>query len=179
MVCEICGNEYQIKGRYKKRTCSKSCSHSLQRKTMGCSPNTKHGYTGEKLHNVWRSIIDRCKSHKDYASRGIEICEEWLDYVTFRKWSIDNGYSEDLTIDRIDNDGNYTPSNCRWTTMKVQCRNRRTSRTMIHNGETKTFAEWAEVSSIPIHTLYARIDKLGWAFDKAITTPVRHMVRNK
>lgn len=92
---------------------------------------TIDGKYGEKLHGVWNMMKQRClnrncKDFKYYGLRGIRVCDEWIkDYLTFRAWALSNGYEEGLTIDRIDPDGNYEPSNCRWITIQAQQKNRR------------------------------------------------------
>lgn len=97
--------------------------------------NSTHGKTGTKLHNAWRAMkarcnIRSCSNFEYYGGRGIRVCEEWnRSYATFQEWAINNGYSEGLSIDRIDPNGNYEPSNCRWEDKEVQARNRRTRRT--------------------------------------------------
>jgi hypothetical protein len=107
-----------------------------------------------------------------YGGRGISIAEEWLDYENFRKWSLANGYDDTLTLDRINNDGDYCPENCRWATMKTQGNNRRTVRKFTYEGETKTLKQWAEDSrcTVSYHTLYQRIVRLNWEFSKAFET---------
>lgn len=98
--------------------------------------HTKHGLSGERLYAVWKSLVSRCTNpnnerYKDYGGRGITVCKQWLhDYESFRKWAFETGYDTAAkrnvcTIDRINNEGNYEPSNCRWVDMKVQCANRR------------------------------------------------------
>jgi len=91
---------------------------------------TIHGGEKTKLYYVWASMKNRCycstfRQFKDYGGRGITVCKEWIKFENFLKWANDNGYNEKLTVDRIDNDGNYTPDNCRWTTRKIQARNTR------------------------------------------------------
>lgn len=121
-------------------------------------------------------MIARCESqgvqeYKDYGGRGILVCDEWHDYNTFKSWALNNGYTNTLTLDRIDVDGNYTPGNCRWTTYKVQANNTRTNRMLTYNGETHTMSEWADLTGMPYQRLNTRI-YLGWSVERALTEPV-------
>lgn len=91
---------------------------------------TTHGDSRTKFYQRWCSMIQRCENpnipcYVHYGGRGITVCDEWHDYATFKKWALENGFNESLTIDRIDVDGNYEPSNCRWVTRKVQESNKR------------------------------------------------------
>jgi hypothetical protein len=133
--------------------------------------------TNTKLYEVWKAMKKRCfnkncKIYADYGGRGITVCEEWVsDFVSFYNWSMQNGYAEGLTIDRIDNDGNYEPSNCRWTTHDVQIKNRRKYKNSVDveiNGETKTLMEWSKLTGISYNTLHKRI-RLGWQGEKIIS----------
>lgn len=107
----------------------KSCGCYQKERASKC--NKKHGMSNTKLFMVWQDMIKRCTkqnhhAYKDYGGRGIKVCNEWLDdFMNFYNWAITNGYQEKLTIDRINNDGNYEPDNCRWVTMEIQCKNRR------------------------------------------------------
>lgn len=123
-VCE-CGNTKKVRSDCLKYGLVKSC---------GCLNNEpkviKHGHYGEKLYHVWGSLRHRCnnpndKNYKYYGGRSITVCDEWADYMNFHNWAMANGYQNGLTIDRINNDGNYESSNCRWVTMTVQNRNKR------------------------------------------------------
>lgn len=139
--------------------------------------NTKHGFSDkERLYDLWCHMKQRCQNPTDkryslYGGRGITICEEWSDYSIFRKWALSNGYANDLTLDRIDNNGNYEPSNCRWTTQKVQSNNRRTNRIITHNGVSHTLSEWSDITGIKWCTIRRRIE-VGWSVEQALTTPV-------
>ena len=124
----------------------------------------KHGQWKSRLYNIWRGIKKRCydkknKSFKYYGAKNITISPIWKDnFKSFYDWAMDNGYQEDLTIDRIDNNGNYEPSNCRWKTSKEQANNRTTCRYLTYNGETHTVTEWAEITNIPRHRIYCRLN---------------------
>lgn len=135
----------------------------------------KHGGKGTKLYEVWCSMKRRCElptfsSYKYYGGRGISVCNEWKEsFIAFRKWAFENGYKEGLSLDRIDNNGNYEPSNCRWATMKEQANNQNHTLKINYKGEIKTLTEWAEILGIKRHTLYQRIYKKGWTIERAFT----------
>lgn len=122
-----------------------------------------HNMTGTKLHRAWGDMKSRCVNpkndfFKNYGGRGISVCEEWQTFEPFRDWSFANGYSEELSIDRINNNGNYEPSNCRWATAREQSLNKRSTRFVTINGEKITLHELAEKSGIPKHRLEYRYD---------------------
>lgn len=147
-------------------------------KSCGCyfkeKPNRlTHGGTGTRLYNIWKSIRERCKtpscsSFKNYGGRGISIYEEWSSFATFKEWALSHGYSEGLTIDRIDVNGNYEPDNCRWATYKAQANNKRNNRYIEYKGQVKTLTEWAEKYNIKAATLWARLNR-GTDIEKALT----------
>lgn len=154
-------------------------------KSCGClknqnliSRNTKHNQRHTKLYEVWKSIKQRClnpnnRYFKNYGGRGITICKEWKDdFINFYNWSIENGYKENLTIDRIDNNGNYDPSNCRWTNRYIQANNTRNNHYIFFNNENLTISQWAKKLNISYHTLFLRL-KNGWSIEKALTTPIK------
>ena len=122
---------------------------------------TTHGMTNTPLHKVWLSLKQRCinpnnKRFKYYGEKGVTVCKEWQDnFLEFYNWSMKNGYKKGMTIDRIDNDGNYCPSNCRYITNKQQQFNRSNNRYITVNDVTLTVTEWSEMMKI-------RRDKLNW-----------------
>lgn len=127
----------------------------------------------EKLYKAWFAMHDRCENKDNkqfdrYGGRGIKVCDEWSDYAEFAKWSLKNGFSDDLSIDRINNDGNYEPSNCRWTTMKMQQNNRSSNKRITINGETKTISEWCDEYDINYNTVLQRM-KYGMDVLTALT----------
>lgn len=134
---------------------------------------TKHGGADTRLYNVWKSMRGRClrksdKSYKNYGERGIGVCDEWQkSYQSFCNWATANGYKQGLSIDRIDNDGNYEPDNCRWTTAKEQSRNRSTNKFIEINGATKTVTEWCDSAGVPHSTYFERV-KNGQSPEKAL-----------
>jgi len=135
-LCQCdCGNTTIVDGRDLRKGATRSCGCLLKEKSTERINkfNTKHGDAHTRLYHIWQGMKDRCfriknKHYKDYGGRGINICIEWLDYIKFKKWALNNGYKKDLTIDRINPNGNYEPFNCRWITMQEQQRNKRNSK---------------------------------------------------
>lgn len=127
--------------------------------------HTKHGHAGERVHDIWVGMKDRCNnpnrsSYKDYGGRGIFVCDEWADdFQKFYDWSLENGYADNLTIDRIDNDKGYYPENCRWATNKEQSNNRRTNRYITYNNVSRTISEWARLFDMSPGALRQRINR--------------------
>lgn len=138
---------------------------------------SKHCLSNSRIYNIWSFMKNRCfnkrsSRYKDWGGRGITIYKEWLDFNCFYDWAIVNGYSDNLTIDRIDVNGNYEPNNCRWVTPKEQARNTRKNKFFSYNGETHCISEWCEILNINYHTFFSRFLR-GWDIDKIINTPVR------
>ena len=136
--------------------------------------NTSHGKKDTKIYNTWKNMKQRCynsknKSYKDYGKREIGICKEWKDnFQLFYEWSIQNGYDEKLTIDRIDNNKDYSPNNCRWVNRKVQNNNTRRNHYIEYNGKQFTLAQLAREYNINYDTLRRRINNYGWNIEKAV-----------
>lgn len=173
-----CGNQKIIRSDSLRsgRTNSCGCLHKEQL----LARTTRHGMTGSRLYITWQNMKDRCfnekcSGYKDYGGRGISVCSEWKDsFENFYEWSLLNGYTDSLTIDRIDVNRNYEPQNCRWTTREAQNRNKRNNHYLTYNGITKTISEWAADIGMDYDTLHARIKYYGWTVEQALITPVRH-----
>lgn len=115
-----------------------------------------------------------CATHdnyENYGQKGVTVCEEWQEFKPFYDWAMANGYREDLTIDRKENDKGYSPENCRWASLKEQANNKRDTHRITYMGETHTLAEWAEKVGVSYDTLYTRIFRYGWSEEKALTSP--------
>lgn len=142
------------------------------------NPYYKDGRSKTKLYKTYWAMLNRCynnklKSYYRYGGRGIKVCDEWKnDFLSFKKWALNNGYSEDLTLDRKNNDGNYEPHNCRWTTIRVQSNNRSTNHKVTINGETKGITEWCKIYKIPLSTVLNRLSR-GWNEQDAICTETK------
>lgn len=177
-VCD-CGNT---------RICQRSSLISGKHKSCGCSIDYtksklyKHGLSHSRIYGIYISMKDRCKNvrskyYKNYGGRGIKVCDEWNnDFLNFYNWAIENGYKEDLTIDRIDVNGKYEPSNCRWITNKEQQNNRTDTVSIEFNGQIKNLTQWAKELGIKRETLETRLHQRKWSVEKAFTTPVRRRI---
>ncbi len=157
-------------------------------KSCGCyrkDKATKHNDSRTRLYRIYYAMINRVtnpnhKEYKYYGGKGITICDEWkMSYDKFKKWALNNGYSDELTIDRIDNQKGYFPKNCRWVTIQKQEDNKTVTKRITYNSETKTLNEWAKTLNIKRMTLYYRIYVHGWDIEKAFTTPVRVKINGK
>lgn len=130
-----------------------------------------------KARSAWKNMKSRCynPNHKDYhryGGRGITVCDEWLDsYVPFYEWSLENGIELNLTIDRLDNDGNYSPNNCAWRTPKEQGNNRSTNVLVEFNGDSKTVQQWADLLGITHQAMFERLRSDAWTLEEALTVP--------
>ena len=126
--CPVCKKDFKV--------LTASVKNGSSTKCRSCATiiiSSKHNGCGTRLYNIWSNMKARCSNTKltkwiNYGGRGISVCPEWHDFSVFKKWADSNGYDESLSIDRIDNNGNYEPDNCRWTTSKIQNKNQRLMR---------------------------------------------------
>lgn len=162
--CDCDGNEKIIKGKYLLNGNTKSCGclsiESLIKRNV--SSGKRNGESYSKIYYTWYNMISRCYKDVDgtskyYKNKGIIVCEEWKIYENFRDWSINNGFSDELSIDRIDYDGDYEPSNCRWVDIFVQANNKSTNHMITFNGETKTLMQWSRKFNLNYGLLSSRI----------------------
>lgn len=139
----------------------------------------KHGLYKTRIYKIWVSMRHRCYLKSDtnyykYGARGIQVCDEWKnDFQTFYDWAMFHGYSDDLSLDRIDNDGNYCPENCRWTTRLVQANNTRRNQIIMYNGITQSLPDWCRTLNLNYKCTRTRINVYKWSVEKAFNTPTK------
>lgn len=139
--------------------------------------NFKHGHAKQgqvsRLHNIWRGMKKRCKpgqegyATKRYAQRGVRLCEEWREFEPFRTWAEANGYANNLTIERNDVNGDYSPDNCSWIEFRFQSRNRTTTRWIEIDGTRKCLAAWLEETGVTKSAFSGR-ESRGWSESRAL-----------
>lgn len=143
---------------------SKSCG--CQRIETLSKIFTTHGGAGTRLYSIFKGITQRCRNKNNpayvyYGNKGVDICKEWENnFSTFKEWAEKNGYTDEKSIDRIDPNGNYEPSNCRWVSMQKQQNNKLNSAFITINEEKLTIAEWAEINKTNKQTLYSKFYRL-------------------
>ena len=129
---------------------------------------------------IGRCYIKSFKGYGNYGGRGITVCEEWRNsFEAFYDWAMSNGYADNLTIDRKDNNGNYCSENCRWITNKEQQNNKRNNRLITYKGKTQTMQQWADELGIDSRMIYNRIECLHWSVEKALSTPIKKYARGE
>ncbi len=167
-----CGKEKSVLGASLRNGLSRSCNK--------CTLLTgSHGMWNTKVFKVWTSMKSRCSnanspSYKNYGARGIKVCDRWLN--SFENFYKDMGEPNELTLERIDVNSNYEPSNCKWASPKEQSRNRTNNVFYTYKKQTKCVGEWCELLKMPTSTFYNRI-KRGWSIDEIIETPIRKINR--
>lgn len=190
--CE-CGNTVKVKAYDLKKGKTKSCGcfNTERIKKMGekygkiygkiygrinihnaIEAKTTHGESKTRLYRIWRNMRTRCNNDHsgNYGNRGIKHCEEWYSFENFMEWSLNNGYKDDLTIDRIDVNGDYEPDNCRWVSRHDQARNTRSNVFITYKGETHCLADWELITGLPVQQRYT---KLHWSVEDCLTKPKR------
>lgn len=164
-LCQCdCGNYTKATSSQLKRGVRVSC---------GCARET-HGMSKTRLYTIWKDIKQRCfdtstNGYHNYGGRGITVCNEWLRFEPFMEWALSHGYQDDLTIDRINVNGNYEPNNCRWITVKEQANNTRLTRYITCDGETHTLSEWSNITGLSRSIISKRLES-GWKENEALHT---------
>lgn len=166
-----CGNVKIAVRKYLRSGDTMSCGCLHREKIAALSKS--HGGSSTRLYRIWKGMRTRATNRnrsqaKDYVLRGIAVCEEWSDFGVFREWAISSGYSDGLTIDRIDNDGPYSPGNCRWSTYKEQSRNKRNTHVFTYNGiEYRTIKDLCSDLGLNYRRTWNRIRR-GWSLEDSI-----------
>lgn len=186
-----CGSEVVVKGASLRNGATKSCG-CISREAFSLEGKKKrtHGYSRTPIYTVWTSMKARCYNENNwaypyYGGRGIKVCDEWLGKdgaKNFCSWAFENGYEgssnhRHCTLDRIDNDGDYCPENCRWVCAVEQANNKRNNRFIEFNGAMHTFTQWSKITGLPTTTIRSRIYQ-GWPTEKALTVPKKQIRRN-
>lgn len=171
-VCD-CGNEIVVRADSLMSGEKLSCGCNAPKK-WSKQAREKHGMTGTELYKRWAAIKQRCLDSEKpdygrYGGAGVTICDEWKDsFVSFMNWALANGYEEELSIDRIDNEKGYCPENCRWIRLEKQSANRKSNIYITYNGETKTLTDWCKYFNVNYDRTKARIQKYGFSFEESI-----------
>lgn len=171
-ICD-CGNETEVIGYSIRYGDTLSCG--CLKKELIASVNMKHGMSKSHIWSIHKSMMDRCYlptafAYSRYGGRGIRVCDRWHSFENF---FADMGHRpEDMSLERVDNNGDYCPDNVRWGTAEDQANNRRSNRLIAYNGETKTLAQWAKSVGMSIGTLWSRLTTHGYSIEQALTKPV-------
>lgn len=171
-----CGNVVEVRGSNLQQKHTTSCGCLV--KEMIRDRCVTHGQSNTKMFMRWDSMCQRCQNpnHRQYArygGRGIKVCKRWLKFENFYT-DMGDPPTDEHSLDRIDNDGDYKPSNCRWATHAEQQRNKENNRIITVDGESRCVAEWAEITGIKETTLLQRLQR-GWSDERTVNTPVRKM----
>lgn len=143
-LCD-CGNSKVVRRDH--LICNKIVSCGCYQREIAGNLNRTHSMSQSRIYRIWKSLRNRCENsnipqYSDWGGRGINVCDDWKTFESFYEWSMNNGYNDNLSIDRINNDGNYCPENCRWVTAQEQSLNRRSNTFITYNGVTKHISEW-------------------------------------
>lgn len=173
-----CGNNKNVIGAYKLyRGSVKSCGCLTGIKCADRNrKNRIYNLQDSRLLDIWRHMHYRCEkanniSYKYYGAKGVKVCNEWSSFDAFAAWSHQNGYKDNLTIDRIDCSKSHEPNNCRWVSSKIQNNNSSHCHCLTYNGVTASISKWSEMVGLPYSTIKSRINKLHWSAEEALTIP--------
>lgn len=170
-----CGKEVVVRSDHLRSGDTRSCG-CLCKEEQSVRART-HGQRNTRLYQTWLGMRFRCEnpksdSYKNYGGRGIRVCEEWQRFEPFFEWAMTHGYSDELTIDRIDVNGNYEPSNCRWADNFTQHYNTRKTRYLTVRGQRKSIGEWCRITGLPRELVYDRVFRSGWSAEQALSLPL-------
>lgn len=167
-----CGNEIVAQG------CIVRSGHTLScgcyQREVASEANITHGMTKSRLYRIYNAVKNRCynqgqPNYVNYGARGIRMCEEWLNsFENFREWAMSSGYTDDLTIERIDNSKDYGPDNCRWATRAEQSRNTRRNHLFTYEGRTQVLTDWCAELGLNFHTVENRIHQMHMTTGQAL-----------
>jgi hypothetical protein len=164
------------------RSCGCLTTRRKRRLQQSRKTPEKHGLSRHRLYQTWIAMIGRCHepehvSYKRYGGRGIKVCERWHNIRNFVD-DMDASYDKGLTLDRVDNEGDYTPENCRWATKEQQAANTyRTKYVVLNEFEKYTYKEFCEMIGFDVKIFTNRYDRLGWSLERTLKTPIRRAKR--
>ncbi|MGT2934251.1 hypothetical protein [Streptococcus catagoni] len=163
-ICD-CGNKTVVIGSKLRSGYTKSC---------GCARKNEkaQGYSSTRLYRIWKGMMNRCYNFKNdnykyYGGKGIAVCNEWHTFIKFRLWALSNGYEDSLTIDRINPEKDYHPSNCRWVNMKLQQNNKTNNRRISYQGKQYTISELSDKLNVTYWTVINQLN-LGWNIERIV-----------
>lgn len=171
-----CGNQIEVTYQSLKSGSTISCG--CYRKEKISEENKTHGQSSTRLYKIYIGMKKRCYNDKSenyphYGGKGVKICDEWKTFEPFMEWALKNGYTDDLSIDRINSNGNYEPCNCRWVDVKTQANNKTNNSYIEYQGKKLTISQWSEITGISKSVISRRIS-LGWDIERVLTEPVHN-----
>lgn len=155
--------------------CTKLTGHKTV--SCGCYRNRQNGKSTTRLYHIWRAMHERCENPKHdhfnrYGGRGIKVCNEWDEFLSFEKWAVENGYQNGLSIDRINVNAGYSPDNCRWQNQKQQMNNISSNRYVEYQGKKFTVSQFADFLNVPYYTIMNHV-KAGWSAERIVSKHAR------
>lgn len=182
-ICS-CGNKCDVS--QNNLVCGKAKSCGCLNRELASARATKHGLSKTRIHRIWSGLFSRCENenfseYHNYGARGIKVCDEWQrpdGFMNFYNWSMDNGYVDNLSLDRVDTNGDYCPENCRWATPKEQSNNTRRNVLLTYNGVTMNITQWEDSLGLR-HGLIGSRKRSGWTDEECLTIPVGQKRKTK